>query len=120
MAPLRTWWEDTDRALIQYYYEHILKGEGIAPHQCPASLAERIIARHLSSPSMFALFLLPDLLAIDQDLRRADHRAERINDPAIPHFRWNSRLHLTLENLQSHHAFTEKVRTLVEQANRII
>lgn len=117
-TPIRTWWEDPDRAVIQYYYEHILGGQGIAPQVCDPSLAEKIIVRHLAAPSMFALFLLQDLLAIDGRLRRDDHRAERINDPAIPHFRWNFRFHLSVEDLRASPEFTARLRSLIRQSGR--
>ena len=118
MQPLRLWWEETDRALIQFYFEHILHGDGIAPLQLTEELAEAIIEQHLSSPSMFALFLLQDLLSLDGSLRRKDCKEERINDPAILHHRWNFRFHLKVEELLNHRAFQEKIRNLVRRSGR--
>lgn len=85
---------------------------------CTPEIAEAIIRAHLHSPSRFAIFLMQDLLAIDESLRAKDPFSERINDPADPHYRWDWRLHLTLEELLESDSFTAKIKELAEEAKR--
>ncbi|HPC01046.1 MAG TPA: 4-alpha-glucanotransferase [Syntrophales bacterium] len=118
-APLRSWWETEDRALIQHYYQNYLGGGGLAPRECPPWVCREIVRRHLESPSLWAVFLLQDLLALDETLRGPEAGAERINDPARPAGNWRWRLHLTLEGLLEAEGFLASVRDLVRAAGRL-
>ncbi|MCX7635274.1 MAG: 4-alpha-glucanotransferase, partial [Syntrophales bacterium] len=118
VSTLRGWWEETDRAVIQIFYEHFLQGAGVAPRSCTPELCRRIVEAHLQSPSMWAVFPIQDLLGMNEGLRRADVAAERINDPAVPHHRWQFRLHLTLEELMYQHTFANEFRKMLRAAGR--
>jgi 4-alpha-glucanotransferase len=118
MSPLRAWWEEEDRELIQKYYNEVLGREGEAPKECTPELCEQIIAQHLASPAMFTILPLQDWLGMSEELRFKDPSEERINVPAICPYYWRYRMHLTLENLLSQKEFIEKVKGMVEESGR--
>jgi len=67
---------------------------------------------------MWSIFQLQDLLGMDQQLRRADFEAERINVPANPKNYWRYRMHLTLEELLQAGAFNDHLKKLIQQNKR--
>ena len=98
MSTIRGWWEE-DREITQKFFNQELGQPGHAPETCEPWINKAIIGQHLSSPAMWSVFQLQDLLGIDPQLRRCDPHAERINIPADPKHYWRFRLHLTLEDL---------------------
>ncbi|MBR2031440.1 MAG: 4-alpha-glucanotransferase [Alistipes sp.] len=116
MSPLRLWWRD--EAERQYYFEKVLGLEGDAPAEAAAELCERIIARHLASPSMLTILPLQDWLSLSEELRSDDIERERINIPAVAHHYWRYRMHLTLEELLSASNCNERVAKLIKEGNR--
>jgi len=118
MSPLRAWWEEEDRALIQRYYNEVLGRGGEAPEECTPEICEQIIAQHLASPAMFTILPLQDWLGMSAELRFADPAEERINVPAICPYYWRYRMHLTLERLLSLKDFNEKVKGMVAASGR--
>ncbi|MDD5171385.1 MAG: 4-alpha-glucanotransferase, partial [Syntrophales bacterium] len=117
-STLRGWWEETDRAVIQFYYQNILGHRGITPKTCETEICRQIINLHRQSKSMWAIFPMQDILAMSAELRRQDPHAERINDPATPRHNWNYRLHLTLENLIEQEAFNTEMGQMIIAAGR--
>jgi 4-alpha-glucanotransferase len=117
MASIREWWED-DKTTIQRFYNHQLGREGNAPFYAEPWLCAEILQQHLQSPAMWAVFLLQDLLAINEDLRKENPRTERINDPANPDHFWNYRMHLTLEFLLKQSHFINSIHEGVAAAGR--
>ena len=116
MSPLRLWWrEEAER---QYYFEKVLGEEGNAPTEATAELCEKIVARHLASPSMLTILPLQDWLSLSEELRSDDIERERINIPAVAHHYWRYRMHLSLEELLGADAYDEKLRSLVKDNNR--
>ena len=115
---LRMWW-DEDWERTQDYYTNILHLEGSAPHPLPGKLVQTIIQRHLDCPSMLCVISLQDWLAMDEHLRNKDADAERINVPADPHHYWRYRMHLNIEDLKHDKQFTERIRTMIVQGNRV-
>jgi 4-alpha-glucanotransferase len=118
MPTIRGWWEEVDRALVQLYYSHTLGLQGIAPKTCEPWICRQIVALHLNSSSMWAVFPIQDILGMSVDLRRLDPREERINVPAVAHNRWNFRLHRTIEELLVQQTFNAEVREMVSASNR--
>lgn len=121
MAPLREWWQsghDTERHRIQDFYNHILGWEGAAPREAGPELCAAIIQQHLYAPSMWAIFPLQDLLAMDGELRHPDPYAERINVPSDPDHYWRYRLHRPLEALLAAEGFNRRLAGMVTQAGR--
>jgi len=117
MPTLRQWW-DEDEERTQAYYNGPLRRSGVAPHPLPGWLAQDIVSRQLTSPSMLCLLSLQDWLSIDEHLRLSDQNAERINIPANPRHYWRYRMHLTIEQLLAEDDFNENVRTLIVQSGR--
>jgi len=117
MSTLRMWWEeDTERA--QAYFNEILQKDGEAPHSIPGWLCEEVVARHLFSPSMLCLISLQNWLSIDDNMRYPDPSEERINIPANPRHYWRYRMPLYIEQLQNAGSFNDRIKALIEHAQR--
>ncbi len=116
-STLRGWWEE-DRALTQRFYNNLLGHGGSAPFFCEPWLAREIVAQHLYSPGMWAIFPLQDLLAMDAALRREDPNAERINVPANPKHYWRYRLHHNLEDLIKARSFNQMLWQMTYDSGR--
>ena len=116
MSPLRLWWRD--EAERDTYYKDILGLEGDAPKEASAELCEKIIARHLASPSMLTVLPLQDWLSLSEELRSADIDRERINIPSVARHYWRYRMHLTLEELLGATEVNKKIGDLIVDSNR--
>ena len=116
MSPLRLWWRD--EAQQQYYYGNILGLDGEAPKEATAELCEKIVERHLLSPSLLTILPLQDWLSVSEELRCEDIERERINVPAVARHYWRYRMHLTLEELLAADGFTAQVASLVAESKR--
>jgi len=117
MSPIRAWWLE-DAAVTQRFYNQELGRSGAAPDECDPGIAQAIIAQHLESPAMWSVFQIQDLLALSEELRRADPKGERINIPAVTPFCWCYRLHLSLERLIAEQGFNESLRALLTRCGR--
>jgi len=117
MSTIRGWWEE-DRALTQKFFNQELGLPGEAPREAGPRIVQAVIRQHLASPAMWSIFQWQDLLGMDENLRRMDVAAERINVPAIPNYYWRYRMHLTLEKLQRADAFNRELRQQIEQSGR--
>src|SRR5690606_29811635 len=69
MSTIRGWWQE-DREKTQRFYNYMLGQYGEAPMDCEGWINERIVLQHLYSPAMWSIFLLADLLGIDEKIRR--------------------------------------------------
>ncbi|MDE6136090.1 MAG: 4-alpha-glucanotransferase, partial [Muribaculaceae bacterium] len=98
MGGIRQWWEE-DRAATQRFYNQVLHESGQAPYFAEPWVCERIVRRHLESPSMLCILPWQDWMSIDGDLRRHDPREEQINVPANSRHYWRYRMHMKLEDL---------------------
>ncbi len=79
-----------------------------------------MILQHLYSPSMWTVFPIQDLLAMDSDLRWEDTHGERINEPANPRHYWRYRLHCSMEELLKEKDFNKLLENLVTESGRKI
>jgi len=109
MAPIRTWWDESDREQIQKFYQSELGGLGEAPLSCSPELVEKVIDLHLSWPSLWAIFPIQDLMGMDLLLRNPFPAMERINVPANAKNYWQYRMHNYIENLLERKDFSEKL-----------
>ena len=116
MSPLRLWWRD--EAKRDTYYNDVLGLEGDAPEEATVELCEKIVARHLASPSMLAVLPLQDWLSLSEELRAEDIESERINIPAVANHYWRYRMHLPLEELLEANDYNERVKLLIANAKR--
>ena len=117
MSTIRGWWEE-DRKRTQAFYNHELGEKGVAPVRCEAWINKAIVVQHLSSPAMWSIFQLQDLLGMDEHLRRENPADERINVPANPKHRWHYRMHLSLETLKQAQGFNAGLKELLQQNGR--
>ena len=79
---------------------------------------KNMLAAFLNSPSMLAIFPLQDWVALDKGLRRADRKAERINEPADPKHHWRFRLHFDIRELLRSSELNVTVEGLIKDAGR--
>ncbi|WP_303963903.1 4-alpha-glucanotransferase [Succinatimonas hippei] len=117
MSTIRSWWEE-DPMLTQTYFNNVLRHEGKAPKVISGALCEEIILRQLQSPSLLCVLPLQDFLSIDEKIRFENAQEERINVPAIPHYYWRYRMHITLEELLSNQKFNDKIAALISASGR--
>ena len=116
-STLRQWWEE-DREKTQRFFNSILGNQGDAPFYCETWVVDQVIKQHLYSPSMWAIFPIQDLLAMDGELRRVFPQDEHINHPEIiPHY-WRYRLHINIEELVNEEDFNEHLKQMVEESGR--
>lgn len=118
MSPLRAWWEEEDRGLIQRYYNTMLGREGEAPAAASPEICEQIVKQHLASPAMLTILPLQDWIAMEGSLCHPRPAEERINVPAICPYYWRYRMHLTLEELLSQTSFNNRIGDLVRESGR--
>jgi 4-alpha-glucanotransferase len=77
-----------------------------------------VVDQHLQSPAMWSIFQLQDLLGSDENLRRPNPHDERINQPAIPRYYWQYRMHLYLEDLIAANSFNNELRQSIVNSGR--
>ena len=117
MSTIRSWWEE-DRNTIQKFYNSLLEESGEAPESCEPWINTAIVNQHLSSPAMWSIFQLQDLLGMSKELCRENPHEERINVPANSRHYWKYRIHIPLENLLKEKHFNEELRKLIEENGR--
>lgn len=118
MSPIRAWWEESERAQIQRFYQQELGFQGEAPYFCEPFVAKAIFQQHLNWPSMWAVFPIQDILAVDATIRRTNPFEERINEPSNPQHYWRYRLHITLEELQEQTDLNRWIRDMLVKSGR--
>ncbi len=118
MSTLREWWEE-DHERSQRYFNQSLQIDGIAPKVLPGWLCEKIVNRHLYSPSMLCLLSLQDWLSIDEGVRNPDSKGERINIPSNPRHYWRWRMHLNISALRNNKELNTHIREMIEHSGRI-
>jgi 4-alpha-glucanotransferase len=117
MSTIRQWWEE-DVQLTQRFYNDLLLHAGKAPLFCEPEICKEIIHQHLKSPAMWSVFLLQDLMSVDDEIRRVNPDEERINIPADPNHYWNYRMHITLESLKEQTTFNEAILHMITDTQR--
>ncbi len=116
-STLREWWEE-DSELSADFYRWIIGRQDDPPQFMEPWLAEAIIKQHMHSPSMWAIFPIQDLLAMDGTLRRDLPADERINIPADPMHYWRYRMHISIEDLLKSNAFNSLLQRLAGDSGR--
>jgi 4-alpha-glucanotransferase len=117
MSTIRGWWEE-NRAKTQRFYNYELGQFGEAPYFCEAWINKAIFIQHLYSPAMWSIFMLQDMLGIDEKLRRENPHEERINVPANPKNYWKYRMHITLEELIKEKNFNSELQSYIKASGR--
>lgn len=116
MSTLRGWWREDEKARARYAWEML--GKAFPEEDLEAETVRHILAQHLHSPAMWAIFPLQDLLAMDAELRSDDIEGERINVPAITPFYWRWRMEIPIGKLAGAEAFNARLKEMVAVAGR--
>ncbi len=117
MPTMRAWWE-MDRARTQAFYRDILGHHDVAPYFCEPWVSQEIITQHLYSPSMWAIFPIQDILALDGQLRRENPHEEQINVPSNPQHYWRYRLHIDIDTLKQSENLNQLLIDLLKASDR--
>ncbi len=117
MSPIREWWLEKE-APVQWYFNYELLNDGLAPDDLNIDNAKSIIRNHLQSPAIFAVFLVQDILSMDETLRNPEMQNERINDPAQPDFEWSYRMPVSLETLAHSKSFNKEFKKMIRSSGR--
>ncbi len=116
-STLRGWWEE-DAGKSERFFRIIMGNHAPFNKVMEPWLAKDILQQHLWSPAMWAIFPIQDLLAMDEELRRNDFEAERINIPAVAQHYWRYRIHLTLEKLLKANRFNTELHSMISHSGR--
>ena len=117
MSTIREWWEE-NRHTTQQFYNEELSQLGEAPYAASPNIVQAIVLQHLSSPAMWAVFQLQDLLAMNEELRTASPKDERINIPENPKQYWKYRMNITIEELMKNDNFNDKLNYFIQSNGR--
>jgi 4-alpha-glucanotransferase len=112
MSTIRGWWQEDHDNAKKFYYDYLHRG-GLTPLSCNTDIVRDIVAEHMASPSILAIFPLQDLVGMHDGLRKGDAASEQINIPANPKHYWRYRFHIDLEQLTIHDEFKSMVRDIV-------
>lgn len=116
-STLRGWWEE-DPGKSERFFRTIMGNHAPMNKVMEPWLAGDILQQHFWSPAMWTIFPIQDLLAMDEELRREDFDAERINIPAVAQHYWRYRIHITLEKLLKANRFNSELNRMVTHSGR--
>lgn len=116
METLRSWWRGDEQVRSRFAWE--MFGDAFPENDLSGEMASRIVAQHLHSPAMWAIFPFQDLMAIDERLRDKDIEGERINVPAIIPFYWRWRMKPTVSELSAAAKFNSALGELISESGR--
>jgi 4-alpha-glucanotransferase len=116
-STLRGWWEE-DAGKSERFFRTIMGNQAPFHKVMEPWLARDIIHQHFWSPAMWAIFPIQDLLAMDEELRREDFEAERINIPAVAQHYWRYRIHVSLEKLLKANRFNAELLQMITHSGR--
>lgn len=116
-STLRGWWEE-DAGKSERFFRTIMGNRAPFNKVMEPWLAKDIVQQHFWSPAMWAIFPIQDLLAMDDELRRDDFEAERINVPAVAQHYWRYRIHLPLEKLLKANRFNTELQSMIAHSGR--
>ena len=116
-STLRGWWEE-DAGKSERFFRTIMGNHAAFNKVMEPWLAKDILQQHFWSPAMWAIFPIQDLLAMDEELRREDFEAERINIPAVSQHYWRYRIHVTMEKLLKANRFNNELHNMIMHSGR--
>ena len=118
-TPVRAWWEEDEQRAARLW-SGPLGQQGAPPAEATPEVVRAIVAQHLASPSMWAVFPLQDLYALSADLAAGRTPAdETINDPTNAKHYWRMRFHRTLEDMIADTKWLADIAGLVERSGRL-
>ncbi len=118
MPPIRNWWNSESGAAKDSFYRSQLGLDGFPPEKCDGTVVSQIVFNHLESPSLWSVFLIQDLLCMEDATSNPNVDEDIINRPEITHFYWRYRMHLSVEKLQKAEQLNGKIKNLLQLSNR--
>ena len=118
MAPIRNWWNSQSSEEKDNFYKTQLGQQGFAPDKCDASIVSQIVFEHMQSPALWSVFLIQDLLAMENATANPNMEMDIINRPEVARFYWRYRMHLSVEQLIKEEQLNGKIKNLLQLSNR--
>ena len=119
MSSVREWWEENTTVTADFWKREIWRTDE-PPYYCEPWILELLLKQHLGSQSMWSVFMLQDLLSIDERYRPINPQEERLSpNSSDPEQKWNYRMRVSLEKLKDADDFCYRIRHLVKDSNRI-
>jgi len=118
MSTVAGWWESMDDGTRQKFWNEMFQRDGGAPQKVTTEISDMVVKQHLWSPSCWAIFPIQDILAMDDQLRTSDARADQINVPANPQHYWRWRLNVSLDDLLKRDDFSSMLKKLLLDSGR--
>lgn len=118
MPPIRNWWNNEFPVIKEAFYKTQLHDSGLVPVIIDETLVCQIIFDHLQSPALWSVFLIQDILAMDNATANPNLVEDIINRPEIAHFYWRYRMHLSVENLLNQEVLNGKIKNFLQLSNR--
>lgn len=98
ISGIRGWWEENFNE-SQWFYNNVLKHEGVAPRVASGEIVSEIIQMNLNSPSMLCINPIQDYAGTIDNMPHLLPHEERINQPADPNNQWKYRVPFCIEDL---------------------
>ena len=117
-SSIRGWWGDLTPENKRRFLNEQLRVNAVVEEDPQGWLVEAIIRQHLVSGAMWSIFLLQDILAVDEHLRLENPEAERINLPADAQHYWKYRSNIAVEDLMKNQTFNAKIKSMISEAGR--
>jgi 4-alpha-glucanotransferase len=113
-SSIRGWWREEDDATRAVYWHRALGKHTDPPADLDPSVLAEVLRRNLRASSQLVLLMLPDCLALDEELRPEDPDDERINIPGTLDPRnWSWRMPLDLSVLARRRRLESRLRELL-------
>eukprot|EP00897_Mesotaenium_endlicherianum_P007076 jgi/Mesen1/6397/ME000329S05559 len=116
-STLRAWYEE-DAQRRQSFFNTALGFNAAAPDKCTPEVVRAVIHQHCESPSVWAIFPLQDLMALDAKYAERPANEETINDPTNPKHYWRFRGHVPVEDLLSNKPWVAGLQELLLTSGR--
>ena len=118
-STLREWWELELPEAERNSFWTLLGYSGESPAQYDPQTARKVIHALLGAASVFCVFQLQDLFALEPELCSADPSDERVNIPGTANsVNWSYRVPENMEKLMHREKLIQSIRKLVEERNK--
>lgn len=122
MSSIREWWEEDHEVIADFWRQEIWRTDE-PPQNCEPWIQELIFKQYLASQSMWTVFMLQDVLSIDERYRPTDPKKERliqkVDENQKGNKKWCRRMEYPIERLIEADDFCFRIRNLVSESHRI-
>lgn len=118
MPPIRNWWRQEFPVIKEEFYKQQLHFKGVISNTSEESIVSQIVFNHMQSPALWSVFLIQDLLSIENETANPNIEEDIINRPEVPHFYWRYRMHLSVENLLKQDLLNGKIKNFLQLSSR--